>query len=172
MNTPDWSKAPIDATHYGNTSSGTVCYYKIRERGYQYMYEDEIYGYWRDGKNGEPSHKPIIPRPTQWQGPQDGLPPVGMVCEYDDSSGSFRKGEVLCHIKGNIGHTIALIQYPEGGYDANSDPKRFRPIQSDRDRAIEEMFDIVCGKVTITKEQWSEAKPIAYALYDAGFRKT
>jgi hypothetical protein len=49
--------------------------------------------------------------------------------------------------------------------------EKLAPIQSDRDRAIEEMKDIVCGNITIPAGHLERTRQIAYVLYDAGYRK-
>jgi hypothetical protein len=89
------------------------------------------------------------------------LPPVGIECEY--KLGNFWKH---CEVKGDAfeyGHRIVLVQIGDG-CKCTGEVKYFRPIKSEREKAIDDMASIM-GSGSNT--YWASAE----ALYDAGYRK-
>jgi hypothetical protein len=165
VNTPDWSKAPNGCTHYGPDTDdwGNAWYMLV---GGEFLH------WWQDSWEKEPCMdaeriSQLIPRPVQWRGPQDGLPPVGMEIEAKVWAG-WEGGTVVAIV--NDGHiAFAIVQHTNcwNPYAA----RELRPIQSDRDRAIEELIDLVSAQGFVSKDG-TASKAIAQMVYDAGFRKT
>lgn len=81
------------------------------------------------------AYRPILePQAEQvrgWRGPEDGLPPVGTVCERELAGGRWVKCEILAADGG------AVWVRTEKGHATFVDPSVFRPIRTDRDRWIE-----------------------------------
>jgi hypothetical protein len=97
----------------------------------------------------------LEPKPTQWRGPQDGLPPVGEVCEsvywdWDKVLVLARDGDAV------------WVKALSGGYRTSDTPAAFRPIQTERDKAIEAAVKIIEETGRMREED------TAAALYDAG----
>jgi len=167
VNTPDWSKAPNGCTHYGPDTDdwGNAWYMLV---GGEFLH------WWQDSWEKEPwmdaeRISQLIPRPVQWRGPQDGLPPVGTEVEIR-SGKEWYKAKVIAHGTERNAH-IAILQADDWIAVRGSDAEGVRPIQSDRDRAIEEMHKIAvdaCGHEAGLIPRIN----IARALYDAGYRKT
>lgn len=118
---------------------------------------------------------------AQWKAKQgnsqgewvDGLPPAGVECEvvFDNQSQPVKvwnKAKIIAHDGDQI-----IGRWLEGKkesevFDYQKFAKSFRPIQSDLDKAIEEMLQ-VCRCVDFKEEQ--VAIQYCYALYDAGYLK-
>jgi hypothetical protein len=106
----------------------------------------------------------------EWNG--EGLPPVGTECEVSMSVGMFGASEwvactVLVH---DIGIAeIAVFRTKAGAYGG---AKRgfFRPIKSEREKAIQAMNPIICSQGMFSADG-DACKAISAALYDAGYRK-
>jgi hypothetical protein len=166
VSTPDWSKAPEGATHWGPRHSEGC-------RGAWFRLDCDGWLVWRDiawslGPAVDSGvYANMIARPTQWRGPQDGLPPVGMEIEAKVWAG-WEGGTVVAIV--NDGHiAFAIVQHTNcwNPYAA----RELRPIQSDRDRAIEELIDLVSAQGFVSKDG-TASKAIAQMVYDAGYRKT
>lgn len=91
----DWSKAPADATHYHPGGDGYTQHW-IKQGFFC------VTGFEADGwmSTDHDALALAIPRPVTptWNGPQDGLPPVGTVCEFRSKSEekvTWRKAEVM-----------------------------------------------------------------------------
>jgi len=192
VNTPDWSKAPIDATNYGtDTPNWREGWYKL-ENGEWFVYWDGSDGTekgWCEAaaslKSRPERESSLIPRPTQWRGPQDGLPPVGCIVERKLKGSNLNRlimrvtyaskdivcGEVLsdkecCNNLGRIVASDVIL------YEFECAP----PTQSDRDRAIEEMGAAVerDHRYAAWNKNIDQSCAIRFAieaLYDAGYRK-
>jgi hypothetical protein len=94
-----------------------------------------------------------------WDG--KGLPPVGAECET--KIGNFwKKCEIVAHVN-DYGEARAIYQM-DNTWGHSSAPI-FRPIKSNRDKAIEDMINILDEDVMHTK------KDVFGAIYDAGYRK-
>ncbi len=157
----DWSKAPEGATHYDPTVN-TPTWYRKKGFAWEYYYGGE----WMPSANKPDYNERLTPHPvvTAWRGPQDGLPPVGT--EVETRAGMlWQTGTVVAHVREACFRDMAIIQCE--GFWAASDATGIRPIQSDRDRAIEEMLKV---KETIYGGNDMERRQMA-ALYDAGYRK-
>jgi hypothetical protein len=160
--TIDWSKAPKDATHCDETNGR---WYKNEADVWKFYYVCS----WIAGCNRPGFGAELTPRPDAavWRGPQDGLPPVGTVCEYKLGNGNWFKCEIISHNRLVIKCPHLETDNGEGLQILGNHEAIFRPIQSDRDRAIEEMLKV---KETIYGGNDMERRQMA-ALYDAGYRK-
>ena len=99
-------------------------------------------------------------RGAAWQGPEDGLPPAGTVCEVL-YHGKWDKTYILGHSRtGNVVFECDAF-CDKWIYDGYSDPEFFRPIQTERELAIDAIRTFSGDKVT---------KEIAGLMYENGFR--
>lgn len=75
-------------------------------------------------------------RGEQWDG--TGLPPVGTECEYKWQNDRWRPGKV-CYLSK---HTVLMLEIFNGEESEScygSDDVRFRPLRTERDKAIEQI---------------------------------
>lgn len=90
----------------------------------------------RQGLGGDIiAYRPILEsQPTEWRGPQDGLPPVGW---RGDHSPSWHACEVVAYHKG-----FAVVwDAHDLEYFRTKDPSIFRPIRTDREKWVENAHD-------------------------------
>lgn len=111
--------------------------------------------------------KPVTPI---WNGPEDGLPPVGLEVEWKNVA-DWEKVMILAHGK-DQGQQVAVGQMPDDVIMATAD--RFRPIRTaeqlaaeEREAAIDEMAGWA-GKTALNIEQ---ERRMLGRLYDGGYRK-
>ena len=107
------------------------------------------------------------------------LPPVGCECEWVDESGIDGPDGALYPCIGDVvsvcahretpgGEVIAIFTWPHNNgllVAASRMPSDFRPIRTEREKAIEEMANL------IAKSVFGSAKCQAEKLYDSGYRK-
>lgn len=93
------------------------------------------------------------------------LPPVGVECEYFWCSRpeEWRKVKITDNGFDEGIPCVSLRQ--ENELRINSDPANFRPLKTERDRAIEEMHNIA------NNDQSCASIGAIEKLYDAGYRK-
>lgn len=112
----------------------------------------------------------ILSDQPEWDG--TGLPPVGAVVEYAlNGSDSWFKCEIISHDR-------LVIQCPHleneccDGLQVIRDEKniRFRPIRSDRDKAIDDLVSVMVDHYADPKGAEKYIR-LASKLYDAGYRK-
>jgi hypothetical protein len=113
--------------------------------------------------------------PTQWRGHQDGLPPVGTECEVNENGGY--EVEIIAHSKNKAGDVAIYKRFIDGVLSVDFRVAEcFRPIQTERDKAIEEMFYGVAENAidTVISMRQSTSHDIARSvlgyLFDAGWR--
>jgi len=100
---------------------------------------------------------------NNWNGV--GLPPVGAECEFFwESTGNIWVKGAIAAIVTEAGIESAVIQL-DGCYRVSPDPHVFRPIKSEREKAIEEMYSTLENTASMSYKQ------VAEKLYDAGYRK-
>jgi len=98
-----------------------------------------------------------------WDG--EGWPPVGTKCEFHWHENKWVIGEVMAIVTDN-GCKSAVIQL-DNEWRSDSNPKSLRPIKSEREIAVGEMFDasrhlpVAHGGIEV----------ICQTLFDAGYRK-
>ena len=107
------------------------------------------------------------------------FPPVGCECEYNDAAWGFEDVSVtpmdgdnltICaKSKTPLGHECVIFTWVSKNKAllaaAAASPDVFRPLCTEREKAIEEMANL------ITKSVFGSAKCQAEKLYDAGYRK-
>jgi len=109
---------------------------------------------------------------------RDERPPVGTVCEisHEGIHGQWKKAEILkYHENGSIA-AISIDSHDfcgrgELGWIGTGSPVKFRPIKSDREKAIEEMNEIWMGQLGLYAKEGSTAHIVFGKIYDAGYRK-
>lgn len=151
---------PFQATHTADDGR----YYMVD--GCEWFYANHM-GHWKRHWSGAPAGlKAINQQKKQWSGPEDGLPPTGTVCEFNDScGGQWHKVEIMYVSK----HTILIkffggeFQDVEGAYSPE-ESVCFRAIKTPeqlRETAIRELMDIAQVDCRVT----------AARLVDAGFKR-
>lgn len=111
----------------------------------------------------------------EWDG--TGLPPVGSVVEVVDGV-DWVSCKIVAHVKEN-GSTDAIYQLTDKeSWDWCDSPNHFRPLRTERDKAIDEMNNIMTtlyqNSESPTPSQtlsMSDAEAYFGAIYDAGYRK-
>lgn len=156
--------APPDATHYNSVNE---FFYRFTESSSDYFSEHDR-RFKPCSSKGEYAGE-LIPRPQPkpWSGPEDGLPPVGTVCEHKRVH-EWQHVEVFA-IKPNYnGSNTALFTYGNGCWGGCAEPSFFRAIKTaaqiakdQRETAIRELMDIAGVDCRVT----------AARLVDAGFKR-
>lgn len=87
------------------------------------------------------AYRPLLEsHPTEWRGPQDGLPPVGTVCEvYISNREVWAEVRIKAHVDG-----LALFKNGTGGHYCGSSAEFCRPIRSEREKWIEAATEYFC----------------------------
>lgn len=174
MSEIDWSKAPEGATYCapeGLSREPQVCWYRRHEGRWEYFSPNRRE--WRLSANGPEFHDRLIPRPTQWRGPEDGLPPVGsmvkVVCTASQlGSGLARFADTEVRVAGHFvahrGGRGMVIDHPSHGVGAIMyHAEFFAPLKSDKERAVEAVL-----KATPCRTLPRTVEAIVGDLYDAG----
>lgn len=162
----DWSKAPEGATHHGR---GDDCCYWAKYVGDQQYFIN--IARWDNGKWKEVTERYdeslLTARPnTEWTG--SGLPPVGTVCEYQNSLGSWFRVEITAIAKKGI----CFIQIDRDGENyACQVSSKFRPIRTPEQIAAEKRSSAVTDMINACCNASALAYAVCGALYDAGYRK-
>lgn len=172
-----WKGAPELATHVRIGAFGAVDFYMLSPctdpAPGVYIY-DESRKSWAESKHRGGFGSDFIPRPTTpaWNGPQDGLPPVGTVCEYRWSSVEWRGATVFAIKTKQDGGECALVDLDGNDWSWSNHPDQFRPIRTpeqiaeqERELAVERM-SLIVGDIE-TVPTWADA---LRTLYDAGLR--
>ena len=92
------------------------------------------------------------------------LPPVGCVCLCWISDRCSYEVEITAHTKLGICF-VELGKSGENYVSKTAERHRFRPIRTEREKAIDELANL------IAKSVFGSAKCQAEKLYDAGYRK-
>lgn len=155
----DWKDAPKGTTHCLSNN----LWYKIQD--------NEVYCI-RVGSSGwnfssyEMSNltpaNGFTPRPVDGMWDTTKLPPVGTVCEVWERE-EWHKCEIVAHVKST--YILDAIYQLANDWGGSAQVENFRPIQNDRDKAIEEM-------VAIYYKHSEGSSSVRFgALYDAGYKK-
>ncbi|HCF3537152.1 TPA: hypothetical protein NID24_002678 [Pseudomonas aeruginosa] len=157
----DWSKAPEGTTHYligedinpWRKIEGTVAYENYRGKWLRVNSFNE---------GCMPDYYVPIPQET-WNG--QGLPPVGIECEFSLNLGSigWAKGRVIGH-----DGVFAVISH-KGEYHPRNE-NGVRPIRTPEQIAAEEREKAV-GDMAMSIQGVPYQYPTLYALFDAGYRR-
>lgn len=125
-----------------------------------------------------PSYVPQAPAPT-WNGPEDGLPPVGLEVEARIAVGHYvgatKSDWAKCQV---VALTRAYAILRCIGEEFSSDHEvsqelslvEFRPVRTaeERSKACDEMYGVI---LSLPKDRQHNRSDICEALYDAGYRK-
>jgi hypothetical protein len=163
--------APEGAEFYAPETKGWTEGWYIKKKGVWHWFNDngEWYDFSADSVTAALFSSQRIdnllsrPEPTQWRDPQDGLPPVGTECEVNifHSDGWKR-----CTVKLYDDHDVVYRDFDSGRLFSVMTPGvSFRPIQTERDKAIEAAVKIIEETGRMREED------TAAALYDAGLLK-
>ncbi|MCV3870654.1 hypothetical protein [Pseudomonas aeruginosa] len=159
----DWSKAPEGANKAGFTGHEYLQFYRIPGMFGDYDYWNERMGTWC-GSDFPTCANHLFDRPekVEWDG--QGLPPVGMVCEYRHMIWPEYRP---CEIRYISEESLVAYDGAQEQFYRTCD-MLFRPIRTpeqiaaeEREKAIEEMC---FAEETLTVKQ-------AKALYEAGYRR-
>ena len=168
-----WKDAPEGATHWAEAERRRGGYgarfWKQVDEAWRW-WDPANEQWWRSHRGGPSSE--LIPRPepeqTAWSGPEDGLPPVGTVCEFQPTDGKWHEVEIVAHY-GDSAVFAAGKDYPHGVYDGSPAPDAFRPLRSHRDRVIDEAIEVINRTLgtEITRKSSSAVPQALSGLYDA-----
>lgn len=161
--------APEGTTHWDASDCRVNSFMKLEGDTWFYWPPASLDSSWNEwGKSGDHDVRCMIkrPQPKPWSGPEDGLPPVGTVCEvYDEDEGEWVVGKVV-YLGVNAGSAICVTQgehdlmYGYGNDDIRK-PRTQEQIANDkRETAIRELMDIAQVDCRVT----------AARLVDAGFK--
>lgn len=166
MSKVDWSLAPEGATHW--TPDRTV-YNQFLKFDKKWFWFGEGWVEYGDGSDWMKSQlagvisKPEADQPKPWSGQEDGLPPVGTVCEYlDDGNGDWEEVTIVA-IDHRLDYQFAVF-HGDSGYSGDRRTELFRAIPTPdqkRETAIRELMDIAQVDCRVT----------AARLVDAGFKR-
>lgn len=161
-----WQNAPEGATHL--IMHGEPCFYKKSiVVDHKWYFWDRINKAWIISDQNM-NHSTLMPRPAlDWYKSKE-LPPVGTECEFNLVT--FWKP---CTVKGeglSYGRKVVFIQI---GDDVKivADADAFRPIKSEREKAIEEMARIFQSNCMYDYSEQPFLDGLG-SLYDAGLRFT
>ena len=173
MNEIDWSKAPEWATKHGISGAfkspvwfddKKYTYVDGQQGGKEFFYADACTYAAKDFS--QVSERPTTP---SWSG--EGLPPVGVVCEYQRSDVSYRQTWVKVTVK-YISLSLVVLEHFAGKNEfvESRDSCVFRPIRTPeqiaadaRDAAAVELYDLISGP--------GDNMAAAKRVYDAGYRR-
>ena len=105
----------------------------------------------------------LMAQPPEWNG--EGLPPVGAVIEVRRNDNDWYRAFVVAHDNGRVVYRCDYDMTAYGWTIGNG----FRPIKSERDKAIEEMRKVMSNACKVSGP--TDPKDICVALYDAGYRR-
>ena len=184
----DWSKAPKGATHFSPSDEDYLsCWCKwVGSQLFGWLADgdskwDRLHGQERDKEK----IRDMIARPTyeEWNG--EGLPPVGMVCEFkipEEFDGvspwrsELRNGhrvEIIHHYDTGINKcAVFKFKVAFGHLVEQAAADCFRPIRTPEQIAAEEREAEINRMVATAKmldKGW--ARKVCASLYDAGYRK-
>jgi S-methylmethionine-dependent homocysteine/selenocysteine methylase len=99
------------------------------------------------------------------------LPPAGTECEFHFWKSKWVKATIPAIVQDAHGDFFAIAQMADG-FSFSSDVSKFRPIKSERDKAIESISNVIFESAEIIAGiSFKSAKDVAGKLYDAGYRK-
>ena len=185
QNKPSWDDAPGWATHLGQNKRGQWYFmqdgqvvdstriYHMHKKCSGEICVGEVLGDWRDTLEKRPEQAEFEPfvsiedsqekemkQDNKWF-ERGELPPVGEVCEaYIDYPPQWIETEIVAHKDGfAIGWCKSVMKGCHG-----DKAHEFRPLRTERDKAIDEMVDCLSSR-------WANCEEIAAHLYENGYRK-
>jgi len=157
MSDIDWSEAPEGATHF---EVGSENPWEKHGDGNP-MFFSALDRRWLSLGSTATDSPDLVARPVALAYDGTTLPPVGTVCEYK----TIQDDDWITVKITGYGDNLALMRPHGKDYETicSKAAARFRTIKSDRDRAIDEMYeDSIAAEGRLA---------IAAAIYDAGYRK-
>lgn len=157
----DWS-GEFGATHCDIQG---LCFYKLEGDTWKLHLGNDEWCNSYSMYNGDTKVSDLIQRhkPKPWSGPEDGLPPVGTVCEYlEDGNGDWEEVTIVA-IDHRLDYQFAVF-HGDKGYSGDRRAELFREIPTPdqkRETAIREIMDIAQVDCRVT----------AARLVDAGFKR-
>lgn len=112
--------------------------------------------------------------PSAWNGPEDGLPPVGLEVLTDHSGRTF-KVKILAYAPKN-GKTAVMVEETEAGDNKGclfawmAHMCNFRPIRTAKQLAAEERERQIQRMAVVIYQGFQTGEKLADKLYDAGAR--
>lgn len=171
MSEIDWDKAPEGATHY---VEGSICPFEKRDGDDWYYWKEKssvwikIYNVFGEERIKKTSMHMIARPSPAWSG--EGLPPVGVVCEFQNGMGGWSEVEITAIAK--LG--VCFVQSGREGENYVSLTAKFRPIRTpeqiaedEREAVVKQMAEDI-KKIGTVSESWEH---IFGKLYDCGYRK-
>lgn len=177
MNKPDWSKAPEWATHAVTTGpkwsggahlAGAVEWARFDGEHYFAGESDEVGHVF-----GESAWIVLEARPSQWRGPEDGLPPVGTVCEVNYLNKGWVECEIIAHFE-QLKDTVAAftVKRKNGIKEVEAYLGfAFRPIKTQEQRELEQMCADIDDAFNNDDGLKTTTRMIAEHLNAKGYRK-
>lgn len=117
--------------------------------------------------------------PAAWNGPEDGLPPVGLEVEVEHQ-GKWIKCEVIAHFENENAPVVVFTFSPYSDKPKVRDcayyfRHAFRPTRTaeqlaaeERSKACDQMYGVI---LSLPENRSNNRSDICEALYDAGYRK-
>lgn len=162
MNTkPDFTKAPEGATHYAIDGLGYTVWFRDIVEGESYKVCGRFCPFWVRGEGFPALKYELIPL-KEWNGPEDGLPPVGTVCEYLTATGFWVKSSVV-YIGKSYGTDHAVMQSENEIYLCN-DINLLRPIKTKEQRELDRLQADI-------SEAFETDATLSEFLHTKGYRK-
>jgi len=166
----DWSKAPADATHYQAATHGVFeCWLKPGHAVRVSRGEPD----WREDDYADDLiATSAIKRP--WSG--EGLPPVGVVCEFKSpSSGGWLKARIIFVSAWTV-VLYVFFEHDEHCYSVSAFEKgnlQFRPIRTNEQNAADEREQALQAACDVVGCQVGSiyGVDVVKKLIDAGYRK-
>jgi hypothetical protein len=195
QNKPSWDDAPEWSEWLAQDYDGLWVFYEhpVETSHNEWLEQDgfdgkigrrekgEVLGDWRDTLERRP--EPITP-PThlnmrcivkpierkEWNGPEDGLPPVGWHGEIRHSG---HRCWHECFVMPDNAVVIKplLSEWSESVACSIRDTDQFRPIRTEEDKAVECMMEVIAEEFNKSGDEWAGTEDIAKAIYAAGYRK-
>lgn len=176
----DWNSAP-DATHYDKRKGCIPAFMRQAADGIGWEFRKTNGSWMYYGELTDEQAAKLNKRPAPWTG--EGLPPVGMVCEFQflEESHQFKaelvhghRVTVIAHYAGVTGRMVAAFtfDYEDGNArDVESATEaHFRPIRTPEQIAAEER-ELEIIEIERVAMSGGTVKTMAEALYDGGYRK-
>lgn len=171
MSKPDWNKAPEGATHWTPENNIWVAsWWKLDDKKGWLQKDTRISCDWSSGHGWTPfdsDHSGLETRPVEWNGPKDGLPPIGTICEVETS---FHK--VTAEIKLYDGDSVVYRPTIGSLYAERISDCEFRPLKTEEEKAVDDIARIIYECMQNCDGDWK-----AYTDYAAkeirrnGYRK-
>lgn len=163
----DWSKAPEGATHWDASPDRTGSFMKVGEDGVYFWPPTSDTPSWCHWLSEPDEH--FIPRPMPWNG--EGLPPVGVTCEYSPHEGKWEPVTVFAR-KPNVNGSESALFDRADSWGACANAGSFRPIRTPEQIAAEERKAAVNElRSDMEDEGVFIDQRMAEIIHDAGYRK-